>query len=65
MENAFMKKKAIKWPPSLIFLFISLLLGGCDFDDDAVMRPSSWAAIFVIAAILLFFYYVFKIYRRK
>ncbi|MFD2515969.1 hypothetical protein ACFSRY_19005 [Pontibacter locisalis] len=44
---------------------LSLMLCGCDFDDDAVMSPSSWASIFVVAAVLLFFYYIFKMLRRK
>ncbi|WP_162056269.1 hypothetical protein [Pontibacter pamirensis] len=47
----------------LFLLFLSL--SGCDFDDDAVMNPSSWAAIVVAAAMLPFFYYVFKMSRRK
>ncbi|ARS34542.1 CcmD family protein [Pontibacter actiniarum] len=60
-----MRKNRIHWLYSLLLIASSLTMSSCDYDDADVMRPSSWAGIFVVVAVLLFFYYLIKLYRRK
>jgi len=49
---------------SLLFLLLSLTLGGCDFIGD-VFEFGMWTALIVIGIIVLIIYFIAKMFRGR
>jgi hypothetical protein len=58
-----MKNLSLKWLYSLLFLFFSLTLGGCDLIGD-VFEFGMWTALIVIGVIVLIVYFILRMFRR-
>ncbi|WP_299702553.1 hypothetical protein [uncultured Pontibacter sp.] len=58
-----MKSVSLKWLYSLVFLFFSLTLTGCDLVGD-ILEFGMWTALIIIAVIVLIIYFIAKMFRR-
>lgn len=57
-----MKDLSLKWLYSLLLLFFSLTLSGCDFVGD-VLEFGFWTILIIIAVIVLIIYFIAKMFR--
>lgn len=55
-----MKKLHLKWLYSLVFLFFSLTLSGCDFVGD-VLEFGLWTILIILVILILIIYFIFKL----
>lgn len=58
-----MEKISRTWLYSLVFLFFTFTLSGCDFAGD-VLEFGFWTAIIIIAVIVGIIYLIVKMFRR-
>lgn len=58
-----MKNQYLKWLYSLLFLFFSLTLSGCDLIGD-VLEFGFWTAIIIIGILVLIVYFVARMFRK-
>lgn len=59
-----MKNLHLKWLYSLVFLFFSLTLSGCDLVGD-VLEFGMWTALILIGVIVLIIYFIARLFRRR
>ncbi|MER2998735.1 hypothetical protein [Pontibacter populi] len=58
-----MKNNYIHLLLSLLFIFFSLTLSGCDFVGD-VLEFGFWVALIIIAIVVGIIYFIVKLFRK-